>query len=120
MAEMMGLFEPGLSGEIDRETLLKYFNGFFTHLKTNLILWKMYMAIFSQPAVLLLLSKEIQEASVQPLGMMKRYFKKQGYKKPAIEVAFLSTLISGVTYEYIADPENYPLDQIRKRILSFY
>ncbi len=120
MTEMMGLLVPEPSGEIDRETLLRYFNGFFTNLKSNLMLWKMYMAIFSQPAVLHILSKEIQEASIQPLGMLERYFKKQGCKNPALEVAFLSTLVSGVTYEYIADPGNYPLEQIRKRILGLY
>ena len=120
MNEMMKLFDPDQSGDIDRETLLKYFNKLFSHLKSNLLLWKMYTAIFSQPAVQQILAEEILAASTQPLGMVERYFKKQGYKKPALEVAFLSTLISGVTYEYIADPENYPLDQIKKRVLSLY
>jgi len=120
MTEMLKLFDQDKPGDIDREILLKYFNNLFDHLKTNLLLWKMYMAIFSQPAVQQILAEEILTASKQPLDMMERYFKKQGYKTPALEVAFLSTLISGVTYEYIADPENYPLEQIKKRILGLY
>jgi len=120
MLEMMKLFGQDQPHDIDRETLLNYFNNLFVHLKSNLILWKMYMAIFSQPAVQHILAAEILAASKQPLNMMERYFKKQGYKKPGLEVAFLSTLISGVTYEFIADPVNYPLDQIKKRILSLY
>jgi AcrR family transcriptional regulator len=120
MTEMMKLIDQDQQGEIDRETLLKYFNNLFSHLKSNLILWKMYMAIFSQPAVQQILADEILAASKQPLDMVERYFIKQGCRKPALEVAFLSTLISGVTYEYIADPEHYPLQQIKKRILSLY
>jgi hypothetical protein len=80
----------------------------------------MYMAIFSQPAVQQILKEEILDASQKPLKMIEFYFKKQEYKKPFVEVAFLSTLFSGVVIEYIADPENYPLDQIRKRILNLY
>ena len=120
MEVMMALIDKDQSGEIDKKSLLQYFERLISHLKSNLILWKMYMAIFSQPAVQLILSEEIQAASTRPLEMVERYFKKQGYKKPGLEVAFLSTLISGITYEYIADPEHYPLDQIKKRIISLY
>jgi AcrR family transcriptional regulator len=120
MAEMMDLFYPEHSGEFDRDLLVKSVERLFSHISSNLIFWKMYMAIFSQPAVLQILAEEIKAASKQPMDMVERYFKKQGYKKPALEVAFLSTLFSGATYEFIADPENYPLDQIKKRILSFY
>ena len=78
------------------------------------------MAIFSQPAVQQILKDEILDASRKPLQIIEFYFKKQGYKKPFVEVAFLSTLSSGVVIEYIADPENYPLDQIKKKILKLY
>ena len=120
MGEMMDLFDPDHSDEISREILLKYLDRLIRHLKTRLVFWKMYMAIFSQPAVFQLLADELQAASKQTLDIMERYFKKQGYKKPKLEVAFLSTLISGTVYEYIADPENYPLNQIKKRICSLY
>ena len=120
MAEMMQLFDPHQSGELDRKVLLNYFNRLFRHMKFNLMLWKMYMAIFSQPAVQLILSNEILAASRKPLEIVEHYFKKQGYRKPGLEVAFLSTLISGVTYEYLADPENYPLDQIKNKIINIY
>ena len=120
MGEMMQLFDPDQSNEIDRKILLQYFEKLFSHLQANLMLWKMYTAIFSQPAVQQILSEEILAASRKPVEMVERYFKKQGYKEPATEVAFLSTLISGVTYEYIADPENYPLEEIKKRIIGLY
>lgn len=120
MNVMMQLIDPDDSGEIDRKALEEYVERLFIHLKSNLILWKMYMAIFSQPAVQLILSREIQEASKKPLEMVEQYFIKQGSNDPGLEVAFLSTLISGVTYEYIADPANYPLDQIKEKIKRMY
>ncbi len=120
MDMMMALINPDGTGELDPDALLRYFDRLFDHLKSNLILWKMYMAIFSQPAVQQILSEDILEASQLPLVMASGYFKAQGYKDPTLEVAFLSTLISGVTYEFIADPEHYPLDAIKERIVDVY
>ncbi|MEI7491705.1 MAG: TetR/AcrR family transcriptional regulator [Bacteroidota bacterium] len=120
MEEMLGIFNPGQAGEIDRAILLNYMNRFFDHLSSSLTLWKMYMAIFSQPAVLQILEKDIIEVSDQPLKMLERYFAKQGYEEPALEVSFLSTITSGVMYEYIADPLNYPLDKMKQRIIGLY
>ncbi len=120
MSEMMQLFDPDQKGLSEKEDLTKYLERFFRHLKSNIILWKMYLAIFSQPAVQEILKEEILVASKEPLAMIEHYFKEQGYKKPLVEVAFVSTLFSGVLIEYIGDPENYPLDQIKKRILNLY
>ena len=120
MQEMMQMIDPDQAEEIDRQKLLQYFEKLITHLKSNLMLWKMYTAIFSQPAVQQILAVEIQEASKSPLEMVERYFKTHRFKEPDLEVAFISTLISGVTYEYIADPEHYPIDRIKERIISLY
>ena len=120
MATILQIFNPSNLKEIDRKTLLEYFDRVFAHMESNLILWKMYMAIFSQPAVLQILASEIELASKQPFAMIERYFKKQGVKNPAVEVVFLSTLFSGVTFEYLADPGNYPLKQIKERIIRIY
>jgi AcrR family transcriptional regulator len=120
MAEMMHLFDPDQKGLSEKKDLVKYLERFFRHLKSNIILWKMYLAIFSQPAVQEILKSEILDASKEPLAMIEHYFKEQGYKNPLVEVAFVSTLFSGVLIEYIGDPENYPLDQIKKRILDLY
>jgi AcrR family transcriptional regulator len=114
---MIGLFNPGHAGKMDKKLQLDYFEKLVSNLKSNLILWKMYLAIFSQPAVMMILEEDIQASAKKPREMMKKYFRKEGYKDPAVEVAFLSTLVSGMLYEYIADPEKYPLDAIKERII---
>jgi AcrR family transcriptional regulator len=120
MSVMIDLFDPDQKGIRSRKDLTRYLDRFFLHLKSNLIMWKMYMAIFCQPAVQEILKDEILDASQVPLKMIVDYFKKEGYKNPTLEVAFLSTLSSGVIIEYIGDPDNYPLGEIKKRILSLY
>jgi len=120
MDEMMKLIGTDGHGITRWEELTKYFRSFISDLKSNLIMWKMYMSIFSQPAVQQILAEEIILASKEPMEMLERFFRNQGYKNPAVEVAFLSTLMSGITWEYIADPENYPLENIKERIISIY
>ena len=120
MVEMMDLFNPENSSEINKKTFFEYFDRFINHLQSNLRVWKMYTSIFSQPAVQQILFSEIQSASRKPIEMIESYFQREGYKQPFVEVAFLSTLVSGVTAEYIADPENFPILQIKERILRLY
>ena len=120
IAEMMRLFDPDHAGVLDTNGLIKYFERLISHLKSNLLYWKMYMAIFSQPAVQFILKDEIKESSKKALEMIEAYFIKETYKNPGLEMAFLSSLFSGVVYEYIADPENYPLDEIKERMIGLY
>ena len=120
MDQMFELFDPESKGIPEKKDLLKYLERYYNHLKSNLLLWKMYMAIFSQPAVQQILQQEILEASEKPLEILGNYFKKEGFEHPEVEVAFLSTLFSGVMIEYISDPDHYPLEQIRNRILRLY
>lgn len=117
---MMQMFDLDKEGKVDGKSMVKYLDRFFKHLKSHIILWKMYMAIFSQPAVQEILKDEIQEASIEPMKILENYFKARGFKNPKTEVAFLSTLFSGVLFEYLSDPDNYPIDQIKKRILKLY
>ena len=117
---MTDLLDPGHSGKMTKEDLLTYLDRLFTHFESNLITWKMYMAIFCQPAVQEILMPEIQVVSEPSLKMIEKYFRKEGYKSPKLEMAFMSTLISGVIAEYISDPENYPLKKMKKRIMDIY
>jgi AcrR family transcriptional regulator len=120
MDEMMQLIDPEQSGKMDMKALKEYFDRLISHLKSNLLFWKMHLAIFSQPAVQQILNDEILDASAQPLKMIEEYFRKHGFREPELEVAFLSTLMSGITFEYISDPVNYPLDRIKERVLTYY
>ncbi|MGA3015245.1 MAG: TetR/AcrR family transcriptional regulator [Bacteroidales bacterium] len=49
MSVMLEMFDPDKKGISDNKEFVLYLDRFFNHLKSNLILWKMYMAIFSQP-----------------------------------------------------------------------
>ena len=120
MAQMLELFDPDSKGLNEKKDLVMYLERYYSHLKSNLLLWKMYMAIFSQPAVQQILQQEILDASKKPIEIIGNYFIKEGFKHPEVEVAFLSTLFSGVMIEYISDPDHYPLEQIKERILSYY
>jgi AcrR family transcriptional regulator len=120
MKEFIGYLDSDNDGIIEKHELLEYFDKIIEFLQNNIPLGKMYISIFSQPSVLDILNEEIVAASRQPLGMITRYFEAQGYEDPELEVAFLSTLFSGMMSEYLTDPEHFPLEKIKMRIKSFY
>jgi AcrR family transcriptional regulator len=120
MKDFTGFLDPDENGILEKQDLLEYFDNLFDFLDKNIPLGKMYMSIFSQPSVQEILNEEILAASVQPLGLIKNYFESNGYKDPELEVAFLSTLFTGMMSEYLMDPERYPLEKIKNRIKDFY
>src|ERR1017187_1623589 len=106
MQEFIGYLDPDKDGIIEKHELLEYFDKIIEFLQNNIPLGKMYISIFSQPSVLEILSEEIVAASRQPLSMISRYFESQGYEDPELEVAFLSTLFTGMMSEFLMDPEH--------------
>lgn len=49
MTIMKDLFDPEDSGKMDEKLLGSSFENLIRHMNSNLLIWKMYMAIFSQP-----------------------------------------------------------------------
>jgi len=118
--DFIGFLDPNGDGILEKHELFEYFDKLFDFLQKNIPLGKLYIAIFSQPSVLMILNEEIQAASRQPLAMITRYFESQGYEDPELEVAFLSTLFTGMMSEFLTDPEHFPLEKIKTRIKNMY
>lgn len=108
------------NGIVEKHELLEYFDKLSGFLEKNIPAGKMYLSIFSQPSVLKILEQDIAVVSRQPLDMITRYFESQGYEDPELEVAFLSTLFTGMMSEFLNDPEHFPLEKIKIKIQNMY
>jgi AcrR family transcriptional regulator len=116
---LMSILDPEKTGRIAVTDIRVFFTRFFDHLTQHILTWRMYLAIFSQPAVQQILYDDIQDMNRQTI-VIEEYFRQQGFENPAMEVAFLSTLTSGVMFEYLSDPEHYPLEEMKERIIRLY
>ena len=46
------------------------------------------------------------------------YYEEQGYEDPVTWMRFVAASIDGLQLHYIMDPENFPLEKIRKMALE--
>lgn len=117
---LMEFFDPNRDGKLTKEELKFFIEEIFRIMKKNLHFWKLYFSILSQQAVLKLVENKLLEFFKPAFKMLEDYFEKQGVEDPVTETRFFGALIDGVAFDYIIDPENFPLEKIKKRILSLY
>lgn len=82
--------------------------------------WKLYFSLFSQPPVLQLISKELNEIAGNLLRILTAYFKEQGYEDPQTEAMLFGSLMDGISINYIYNIKDYPLEKAKERILKIY
>jgi hypothetical protein len=52
--------------------------------------------------------------------MISTYFQEQNFDDPAAEMRFFSAMLDGVAMNYIVDPEGFPLESVKQRIIKMY
>lgn len=108
-----------------KETLnKKKFNAFIKHIfneiETNTSFWKLYFIVISQPDVLVQYQEYMLEMVAPIMYAFVEYFTKQGIQNPEIEAQFLFSTIDGVCINYLINQSEYPLEEIKQKILKNY
>jgi hypothetical protein len=53
-------------------------------------------------------------------GMISAYFQDQRFENPEAEMRFFSAMLDGIAMNYITDPEGFPLEAVKQRIIKMY
>jgi AcrR family transcriptional regulator len=118
---MKNIFEPVEQLKVINEKGFRAFiDHIFTEMKNNTTFWKLYFIVMSQPDILAKYQEHIMKTIAPLTAKMSSYFKKKGISEPEAETRLLFSLLDGICMNYLTDNEHYPLDKIRKKILSYY
>jgi AcrR family transcriptional regulator len=82
--------------------------------------WKMYFAISTQPGVAEIAHNEMMNYIAPIVSALTEFFASKGFAKPDVELRLLSAMLDGLVMNYIYDTENFPLDEAKNKLLSFY
>jgi len=114
------MVDPDHDGVISSEELLNMLNMIRDMLSNDRRFWTLYFSILPQPSVLTLVKEEIDEMYRNMIGMFVEYFKREGYKDPETEALILGSMLDGVSFNFLYNPENYPIDKVIDRIIELY
>lgn len=105
---------------LTKEKFIAFIQHTFNEIETNISFWKLYFIVISQPDVLAQFQEYMLETSLPITNAIIKYFAKQGIQNPEIEAQFLFSTIDGVCINYLINYPNYPLKQIKQKILKNY
>jgi AcrR family transcriptional regulator len=118
--DLLNIFDPNKDGTLTKEEIRFFIEQLFMIMHKDLHFWKLYFMVFMQPPVLKLVEKQFSELIHRSLDMMENYFRSRGYKDPRCEAILLGAIFDGIGFHMVMDPENFPVDKIRKRIIEMY
>ena len=113
-------FDPNHDGILTKEELLHFINESFIQVQKHRNYWKLYFSIILQAPVMKLFGDELMNKLSSYFQMVSIYFQEQNYNDPVAEMRFFSAMLDGIAMNYIMDPEGFPLETIKQRIIKMY
>jgi AcrR family transcriptional regulator len=109
--------------EIDKEQdpfekISKLIINSFEYAKNNEELWRLYMRLMFQPDIINATERITTNLMDEIFQTIEKIFKKIGYKNVSAEARIFSATIDGVMLYYLMDPENFPLEKVKKLLLQ--
>ena len=120
IGKMSGLFttirKEGDPKEVIKEALYQVRDS----LKSDLVFWKLYKRVGSQLSDKTALMNKIVADMQDWVQYMNELMAKLGFRNPELETFRLSATIDGMTADYIAMTEHYPLDAMIDYLVETY
>ena len=116
--QFIPVIDPNHDGELSREEFAFLIHETFHILQKNLVFWRLYFSVFMQPAVLKIIEEKMLETMMPFLNIVYQYYLKKGVENPMAHARLVGVIFDGVSLNYLMDPENMPLEDIKKIIIE--
>jgi len=113
-------FDPNHDDILSDEEFLFFIEKNFDVIKENPIQWKLYTSLSTQKDVTELLTHLFTRIRTRIYNVMLNFFKEKNCKDPQIELLFFSSLLKGAIIQYVAAPDNFPIEIMKNKIIDFY
>ncbi len=114
------LFDPDHDGVLTKTELKFFIEETFCIIETDISFWKIYFSVLSQPQVLKIVGEKFWEIVNPVFKILENYFERNNFKNPKIETRLFGALLDGICINYILDPENFPLEEIKQKVIELY
>lgn len=109
-------FDPNHDGVLTEEELHFFIDNSFEILEENIPFWRMYFMVLLQPEVYNIITPHLEKILQPFYETAMSFFINQGYEDPVTEVRFFAAMMDGVGLHFIMDPENFPMEGVKKKM----
>lgn len=118
--EMMQYFDPNKDGKLTKDEFLYFLDAIFRILKEKQKNWKFLFAIMVQPSVFELIQHKYEIMLKRSIVVMGTYFRDNDFEDPEMHTLVFGSLLDGLSFNYIMDPDNFPIDRIKDHIIKHF
>jgi AcrR family transcriptional regulator len=120
ISDLTGTFDPNRDGILTTEELEYFINQIFEVLKANTKYWKLYFATVLQPSVMKMFETDFTKIIAPIFKMLEEYFSRKRYENPELESKLFGAILDGLSFHYVIDPSNFPLEEIKETLIKRY
>lgn len=117
---LFAMIDPNRDGIVTRDEMRKFIELMFDVMKDNPKYWTLYFSLMLQPSVLKLVQDKVEKIYSTYIPMLSKYFESLGHEDPQTDAYIFGALLDGIGFSFVADPENYPYDKIKNRLIQLY
>ena len=116
--EMFSLFDPNKDGVLTKEELTYFIDEIFNLMSRKRNFYKLYFTLMMQPAVWKLFERKIEEVITPFMKILVDYYTKKGAENPMLEAILIGAIFDGIGFNYVFNPDLYPLDDVKKLVIE--
>lgn len=116
--EMLSYFDPNKDGILTRDEFIYFIEEMFGLMNRNVIHYKLYFSLMLQPMVWELFKPKFAEAIAPFMVTLAEYYKRKGSTDPEAEAIMVGAMLDGIGFNYIFNPDIYPLDRVKQMIID--
>lgn len=105
-------------GKLTEDELIYFIGNTFEKLQTNTHYWKLYFLLMVQPEVIKLIEAKLMEFAIPLFISLEAYYKSKGVQNPMAHARLIGAVLDGVCLNYVIEPDNFPLEDIKKIIID--
>lgn len=115
---ILDTFDRNKDGILTDEEMVYFLDENFRIIRENIPYWKLYYALLMQPMVYKLVADQYKDLIPRLLGIITAYFERKGAEQPQMEALFFGALMDGISFNFVMDPENFPMEAMKKFIIQ--
>ena len=114
------LLDPNKDGIVTRGEMEKFIEKMFDVMKSNTQYWTLYFSLMLQRPVFSLVHGKVEKIYSNYIPMLSKYFEHLGHEDPITDAFIFGGLLDGIAFSFIANPEEYPYEKVKKRLIQLY
>lgn len=107
-----------INATLTKEVFIKHIDNTFILIENDRPLWRLYFSMITQKEVTEIAKAELLPKVTPFIMEMLNYFESKGHKNPMVVFRYFSSTMDGAKMQWLYDPENYPLEDIKQLIIK--